>query len=142
MNLLQTIEQKHISELTTNAPIVDFKAGDTVVVTTTRVKEIKSAKKGKQAEIRTHQERTTGTVISKVNRGIGSSFTVRSIVNNMQFLTKFPLHGTKVEKLDEGVMRQAKPYYLLKLRGKKAKIESRRDYMSRKKIARTDTAAK
>lgn len=136
MNLLQKIEQEHITQLTTEHKVPDFKAGDTLLITISRTKEIKSTKKGKQPEFKTYQERTEGLCISRTSKGLGSSFKVRTIINNMSFVTMYPLFGTQIEVKDKGMMRQAKPYYLLNLYGKKAKVESIRDYRSRKKIAR------
>lgn len=133
MNLLQKIEKEHMNELASNFPVVNFKSGDTLLVTIKRVKKIKSTKKGKQPELKTYEERVKGVCIAKTSKGIGSNFEIRTIVNNMSVVTMFPLYGTQIEVIDRGVMRQAKPYYLLKLMGRKAKIQSMRDYQASKR---------
>lgn len=133
MNLLQKIDKEQRDALVAQCPLVDFKPGDTVRVTTTRTKKIVSDKKGKGPEFATYTERFEGVCITKTSKGMGSAFRVRNITNGMSVVLMFPLYGTKVELLDKGVVRRAKPYYLLKLKGRKAKVESLRDYMSRKR---------
>lgn len=133
MNLLQIIDKEQRDALIQECPLVDFKPGDTIRVTTMRVKKSTSDKKGKPTAPVTYTEKFEGICITKTNKGMGSTFRVRNITNGMSVVVMFPLFGTKVDLLDKGVVRRAKPYYLLKLKGRKAKVESLRDYMSRKR---------
>lgn len=130
-NLLQRINSELIEQL---GKPVDFRPGDTVLVTIPRTREIKSTRKGKQPEIKTYTERTKGICLGKCNKSTGSSFLVKSTVGSTSYITRFPLYGTAVELIDQGVVRRAKLYYLKNLQGKKARVEFLRDYRSRKKI--------
>ena len=95
----------------------NFSSGDTVVVSV-RVKE------GKRERIQAFE----GVVISKKNRGISSSFTVRKISYGegveRVFQTHSPLiESVKVKRL--GDVRRAKLYYLRDRSGKSARIKEK-----------------
>lgn len=129
MNLLQTIEQKFIKQMSTQTGLTDitsdipaFKSGDTIIVHVNRTKVIKSQKKGAAPEIKHYIEQIKGVCIGRVNKGIGSSFTVRVFVRTASYVVRYCLYNVKVELVSRGVMRQAKPYYLLSRFGKKARI--------------------
>ena len=70
----------------------------------------------------------TGVVISKRNRGINSSFTVRKISSGEGVERTFQLYTPNVEKIDikrRGDVRRAKLYYLRGLTGKAARIKEK-----------------
>ena len=72
-----------------------------------------------------------GVCIKRVNRGVGSSFTVRKISNGFGVERIFPLHTPAVEKIEVisvGQVRRAKLYYLRKLQGKAARIREKRQH--------------
>ena len=69
-----------------------------------------------------------GVVISKRNRGINSSFTVRKISSGEGVERTFQLYAPNVEKIDikrRGDVRRAKLYYLRGLTGKAARIKEK-----------------
>lgn len=97
--------------------IPEFRAGDTVTVQV-RVKE--GSKERLQA--------FTGYVISKKNRGIGSSFTVRKISHEEGVERVFPTYSPLIDSISVksyGKVRRAKLYFLRNLKGKKARIKER-----------------
>ena len=70
-----------------------------------------------------------GTVISVRGSGANRSFTVRKISNGVGVERVFPLHSTKIAKIErvrEGRVRRAKLYYLRGLRGKATRIKENR----------------
>lgn len=98
--------------------IPEFAAGDTVNV---HVRVIE----GQKERIQQFQ----GTVISVRGSGANRSFTVRKISNGVGVERVFPLHSTKIAKIDrvrEGRVRRAKLYYLRELRGKATRITEKR----------------
>ena len=98
--------------------IPDFDPGDTVNV---HVRVIE----GQKERIQQFQ----GTVISIRGSGANRSFTVRKISNGVGVERIFPLHSTKIAKIErvrEGRVRRAKLYYLRGLRGKATRIKEKR----------------
>jgi len=103
-----------------------FRPGDTVRVNV-RVVDVKEGKKG--VERRERLQAYEGIVISRHNKGISSSFTVRKISNSVGVERIFPLHSPMLESISVvrlGRVRRAKLYYLRALRGKAARIRERR----------------
>ncbi|MDX8413610.1 MAG: 50S ribosomal protein L19 [Mariprofundales bacterium] len=103
-----------------------FRPGDTVRVNV-RVVDVKEGKKG--TERRERLQAYEGIVISRHNKGISSSFTVRKISNSVGVERIFPLHSPMLESISVvrlGRVRRAKLYYLRALRGKAARIRERR----------------
>ena len=97
--------------------IPDFRPGDTVVVW------VKF-----QEGSRVRSQAFEGVVISKRNRGINSSFTVRKISSGEGVERTFQLYTPNVEKIDikrRGDVRRAKLYYLRGLTGKAARIKEK-----------------
>jgi large subunit ribosomal protein L19 len=95
-----------------------FGAGDTVKV---HVK----IKEGDKERIQMFQ----GVVIGRKNRGPNSTFTVRKVSYGVGVERVFLLHSPiidTIEIISRGRVRQAKIYYLRKLRGKAARIKERR----------------
>lgn len=95
----------------------NFSSGDTVVVSV-RVKE------GKRERIQAFE----GIVISKKNRGISSSFTVRKISYGEGVERVFQTHSPLIESVKVkrfGDVRRAKLYYLRDRSGKSARIKEK-----------------
>ncbi|PLX98681.1 MAG: 50S ribosomal protein L19 [Desulfuromonas sp.] len=95
-----------------------FKAGDTLRV---HVRIIE----GDKERVQVYQ----GVCIKRVNRGVGSTFTVRKISNGFGVERIFPLHSPSIEKIEVmsiGQVRRAKLYYLRNLQGKAARIREKR----------------
>jgi len=95
----------------------NFSSGDTVVVSV-KVKE------GKRERIQAFE----GVVISKKNRGISSSFTVRKISYGEGVERVFQTHSPLIESVKVkrfGDVRRAKLYYLRDRSGKSARIKEK-----------------
>lgn len=95
----------------------EFNPGDTVVVQV-RVKE------GTNERLQAYE----GVVISKKNRGLNSSFTVRKISHGVGVERTFQTHSPLVDSLvvkRRGDVRRAKLYYLRNLSGKAARIKEK-----------------
>ncbi len=113
MNIVDRLGMEHIRK---DIPV--FKAGDTLRV---HVKIVE----GDKQRIQIFQ----GVCIKRVNRGVGSTFTVRKISNGVGVERVFSLHSPAVEKIENlmvGQVRRAKLYYLRKLQGKAARIREKR----------------
>ncbi len=109
MNIVEQIGNEQMKQ-----DIPQFKAGDTLRV---HVKIVE----GDKQRIQVYQ----GVCIKRVNRGIGSTFTVRKISSGMGVERIFPLHSPMVDKIEVvtvGRVRRAKLYYLRQLQGKAARI--------------------
>ena len=109
MNIVEQIGNEQMKQ-----DIPQFKAGDTLRV---HVKLVECDKN----RIQVFQ----GMCIKRVNRGIGSTFTVRKISSGMGVERIFPLHSPMLDKIEVvtvGQVRRAKLYYLRKLQGKAARI--------------------
>jgi large subunit ribosomal protein L19 len=120
MNILQQFEQKQIEKLAAKIPA--FAPGDTVRV---NVKVVEGTRERVQAY--------EGVCIARKNAGINSSFTVRKISYGEGVERVFPLHSPRLESIvlvRRGAVRRAKLYYLRALRGKKARIAERTDYVA------------
>jgi len=113
MNIIDRLEMEQMKK---NVP--QFKGGDTLRV---HVKIVE----GDKERIQVFQ----GVCIKRVNRGVGSSFTVRKISGGIGVERVFALHSPAVEKIEVvmvGRVRRAKLYYLRKLHGKAARIREKR----------------
>ncbi|MGL9732660.1 MAG: 50S ribosomal protein L19 [Wolbachia sp.] len=76
-----------------------------------------------------------GVCISKRNRGLHSSFTVRKVSHGESIVSQFFVYSPtliSVQVTRRGKVRRAKLYYLCKLFGKAAKIKERAIYKSDK----------
>lgn len=96
----------------------EFRAGDLVRVHV-RIKE------GEKERIQVFE----GNVIGINGGGARESFTVRKISNGVGVERIFPIHSPRVAKIEVvsfGRVRRAKLYYLRDLRGKAARVRSRR----------------
>ena len=113
MNIIDKLEMEQIKK-----DIPRFKAGDTIKV------HVKITEGDKQ-RIQLFQ----GICIKRVNRGLGSSYTVRKMSGSIGVERIFPLHSPSINKIEVmriGQVRRAKLYYLRKLRGKAARISEKR----------------
>jgi large subunit ribosomal protein L19 len=110
MNVLEKVENKYIK-----TDIPDFKAGDKVKV------NIKIREENKE-RIQTFE----GIVIKIQGTGINKTFTVRKISFSVgverTFLINSPMIAS-ITKLNTGIVRRSKLYYLRKKIGKKSKVE-------------------
>ena len=113
MNIIDKLELEQIKK-----DIPSFKAGDTLKV------HVKITEGDKQ-RIQIFQ----GVCIKRVNRGLGSSYTVRKMSGDIGVERIFPLHSPSIDKIEVlrvGKVRRAKLYYLRNLRGKAARIPEKR----------------
>jgi large subunit ribosomal protein L19 len=114
MNIIEQLEQEEITKLTSERPVPEFGAGDTLRVHV-RVVE------GTRERIQVFE----GVCIGRKNSALNSSFTVRKISYGEGVERVFPLFSPRIEKIEvvrRGVVRRAKLYYLRALRGKRARI--------------------
>lgn len=113
MNIVDQIGNEQLRQ-----DIPQFKGGDTLRV---HVKIVE----GDKQRIQAYQ----GVCIKRVNRGIGSTFTVRKISGGIGVERIFCLHSPMIEKIEVvmvGRVRRAKLYYLRELQGKAARIREKR----------------
>ena len=110
MNILDKVESKYLK---TDNP--EFKAGDKVKVNL-KIKE----------ETKERIQSFEGIVIKLQGAGINKTFTVRKISFNIGVERTFLLHSPMIQsitKINTGIVRRAKLYYIRKKIGKKSKIE-------------------
>jgi large subunit ribosomal protein L19 len=115
MNVIKKIETENL-----RMDVPPFKAGDTVKVHM-RIIE------GEKERIQVFQ----GAVM-RVHRGTtNATFTVRKISGGIGVERIFPMHSPFIERVEvvsEGDVRRSRLYYLRKLKGKAAKIKSKRNW--------------
>ena len=112
----QILEMVEKSSLKSDVP--EFKIGDLVDVHT---KILEGDKERVQI--------FSGTVIARAGSGSRETFTVRRIVANEGVERKFPIHSTRIAKVEVkrgGVVRRAKLYYLRGRTGKSTRLKERR----------------
>ena len=112
MGLIEQIEAENMKE---NVP--QFNVGDTVKVGY-RIIE------GGKERIQNFE----GVVIAKKNGGIRETFTVRRLSFGVGVERTFPIHSTRVDRVEivrKGHVRRAKLYYLRERTGKAAKIKEK-----------------
>jgi large subunit ribosomal protein L19 len=103
----------------TRADLPEFRPGDTVRVHV-RVRE------GDKERIQVFE----GVVLQRRRAGAGSSFTVRKVSYGVGVERIFPLHSPLIAKLEvrsRGKVRRARLFYLRDLRGKQARIKTKRE---------------
>ncbi len=113
MDQLKIMEKE---QLKTDIP--EFRSGDTVKV---HVKVVE----GDRQRIQVFE----GIVIRRRGSGLSETFTVRRVSHGVGVERVFPLHAPRVDRIEvvrRGIVRQSRIYYLRKLRGKAARIQSRR----------------
>ncbi len=105
---------RKLEEQNLKSDIPAFRAGDTVRV---QVKVVEGEKERIQA--------FEGVVIKFSRGGARTTFTVRKVSYGVGVERIFPLHSSRIEKiqvLNRGLVRRAKLYYLRGLSGKAARI--------------------
>ncbi|MDO8426313.1 MAG: 50S ribosomal protein L19 [Deltaproteobacteria bacterium] len=113
MGVIQEIEKNY---LRTDMP--EFHPGDTLLVKV-RIKE------GDKERLQPFE----GTVIKKRGGGVRATFTLRKVSYGVGVERIFPLNSPAIESikvLSKGKVRRAKLYYLRDLKGKAARIKTRR----------------
>jgi large subunit ribosomal protein L19 len=115
MNIIQKIENEHL-----RADHPRFRAGDTVKVHT-RIIE------GEKERIQVFQ----GVVLRLKKGTTDSTFIVRKVSDGVGVERIFPLHAPTIDRIEvvsEGVVRQSRIYYLRSLRGKAARIKTKKSW--------------
>ena len=114
MKTIEEINQANVKKILTEKKIPEFFPGDIIKVGV-RITE------GKRDRIQYFE----GVCISKKNRDINSSFTVRKISFGEGVERTFPLYGSVIDSIKiirSGQVRRAKLYYLRDRTGKSARI--------------------
>ena len=127
MNIIQQLEAEQIEKLTGARAIPDFRPGDTLKVGV-RVVE------GERTRVQNYE----GVCIARLNKGMGSNFTVRKISFGEGVERVFPLYSPNIDSITvvrKGAVRRAKLYYLRGRTGKSARIAERRDTRPAKDVA-------
>ena len=115
MNKIDSFEKKQIEKTIKKKSIPNFSYGDVLCVDT-KVRE------GSRERIQQFE----GVCITKKNRGINSSFSVRKISYGEGVERIFPLHSPNIDSIDvikRGKVRRAKLYYLRDRKGRAARIK-------------------
>ena len=125
MNLIEKITEKQI-----NPNVPEFRVGDTVIVGC----KIKDFRNGKEVE---RVQNFKGIVISRKNKGVSETFTVRAIYSGVGVEKTFPVNSpniASIEVVKKGKVRRAKLYFL-RTRTKKYNIKERTNKDVLKKAA-------
>ncbi len=113
MNSMESIDKEQM-----RMDLPDFNVGDTVKVHFKIVE-------GEKERIQVFE----GVVIRKRKGGVGATFTVRKVSYGIGVERIFPLHSPRIEKIEivnRGRVRRARLYYLRHLRGKAARIKTKK----------------
>ncbi|NIS61630.1 MAG: 50S ribosomal protein L19 [Proteobacteria bacterium] len=113
MDLMETIEKEQM-----RMDLPDFTVGDTVKVHFKIVE-------GEKERIQVFE----GLVIRKRKGGVGATFTVRKVSYGIGVERIFPHHSPRIEKIEivnRGRVRRARLYYLRQLKGKAARIKTKK----------------
>ncbi len=113
MNSMETIEKEQM-----RMDLPDLAVGDTVKVHFKIVE-------GEKERIQIFE----GVVIRKRKGGVGATFTVRKVSYGIGVERIFPSHSPRIEKIEivnRGRVRRARLYYLRQLRGKAARIKTKK----------------
>lgn len=124
MNIIETLEAKHVEELSKDKAIPDFRPGDTLKVNV-RIKE------GERERLQAYE----GVCISRSGKSLNQNFTVRKISYGEGVERVFSLYGPSVDSIEvvrSGRVRRSKLYYLRSRRGKSARITERKTFTSKK----------
>jgi large subunit ribosomal protein L19 len=128
MDFIKKFQEDQIKDLIKDKTIPEFRPGDTLNV---GVKIIE----GKTERLQYFQ----GLCIARSGDSINSTFTVRKISNGEGVERKFPLYSPKlasIEVLKKGVVRRSKLYYMRDLRGKAARIQEKKDFVTANKAVK------
>ncbi len=114
MHILDSVDAASL-----RSDIPDFRVGDTVNVHVNIIE-------GNRSRVQVFK----GIVIRRSGESVRETFTVRKISFQVGVERTFPIHSPVIEKIEvvsRGSVRRAKLYFLRDLRGKKAKIQEKRD---------------
>jgi large subunit ribosomal protein L19 len=101
--IMQTLEHEKMSEIAAGSAVPAFRPGDVLRV------------KVEVLENRRRANWFTGICIARRNRGMGSSFTLRSVMANVPVERTFPLYSPTIKEMEiveRRKVRRAKLYYL------------------------------
>ncbi|BDV00034.1 50S ribosomal protein L19 [Thermodesulfomicrobium sp. WS] len=116
MDIIRNIESEHL-----RADIPSFRPGDTVKVHT-RIVE------GEKERIQIFE----GVVIRYKKGTTDASFVVRKVSDGVGVERIFPLHAPcidRIEVVSQGVVRRSRLFYLRNLKGKAARIKTKKDWV-------------
>jgi large subunit ribosomal protein L19 len=111
---------REIEKLYRRDNLPDFRPGDSVKVHTL-------IKEGDKERVQVFE----GVVIDRRSGGVRASFTVRKISYGVGVERTFPLHTTRIEKIEvvqKGRVRRARLNYLRELQGRAARIKGESRY--------------
>ena len=114
MHILDSVDAASL-----RSDIPEFRVGDTVNVHVNIIE-------GNRSRVQVFK----GLVIRRSGESVRETFTVRKISFQVGVERTFPVHSPVIEKIEvvtRGAVRRAKLYFLRDLRGKKAKIQEKRD---------------
>jgi large subunit ribosomal protein L19 len=114
MHILDSVDAASL-----RSDIPEFRVGDTVNVHVNIIE-------GNRSRVQVFK----GIVIRRSGESVRETFTVRKISFQVGVERTFPVHSPVIEKIEvvsRGAVRRAKLYFLRDLRGKKAKIQEKRD---------------
>jgi large subunit ribosomal protein L19 len=114
MHILDSVDASSLRQ-----DIPAFRVGDNVKVHVNIVE-------GNRSRVQVFQ----GIVIRRSGESVRETFTVRKISFQVGVERTFPIHSPVIDKIEvvtRGAVRRAKLYFLRDLRGKKAKIQEKRD---------------
>ena len=114
MHILDSVDAASL-----RSDIPAFRVGDTVNVHVNIIE-------GNRSRVQVFK----GIVIRKSGESVRETFTVRKVSFQVGVERTFPVHSPVIEKIEvvtRGAVRRAKLYFLRDLRGKKAKIQEKRD---------------
>ena len=114
MHILDSVDAASL-----RSDIPAFRVGDTVNVHVNIIE-------GNRSRVQVFK----GIVIRRSGESVRETFTVRKVSFQVGVERTFPVHSPVLEKIEvvtRGAVRRAKLYFLRDLRGKKAKIQEKRD---------------
>jgi large subunit ribosomal protein L19 len=114
MHILDSLDASSLRQ-----DIPAFRVGDNVKVHVNIIE-------GNRSRVQVFQ----GIVIRRSGESVRETFTVRKISFQVGVERTFPIHSPVIDKIEvvtRGAVRRAKLYFLRDLRGKKAKIQEKRD---------------
>jgi len=114
MHILDSVDAASL-----RSDIPEFRVGDTVNVHVNIIE-------GNRSRVQVFK----GIVIRRSGESVRETFTVRKISFQVGVERTFPVHSPVIDKIEvvtRGAVRSAKLYFLRDLRGKKAKIQEKRD---------------
>ena len=114
MHILDSVDAASL-----RSDIPAFRVGDTVYVHVNIIE-------GNRSRVQVFK----GIVIRRSGESVRETFTVRKVSFQVGVERTFPVHSPVLEKIEvvsRGAVRRAKLYFLRDLRGKKAKIQEKRE---------------